>query len=64
MNLHSACFDFQKNNIKWPLTSIIILFIYYPLEIILLAILFGKIFSNINDINKNYKSILIIFITL
>jgi len=61
MNLHSACFDFQKNNLKWSISSIIILFIYYPLEIIIFAYLFGKIFSQINDINKNFNKIAILF---
>jgi ABC-type multidrug transport system fused ATPase/permease subunit len=61
MNLFKLCFNFQKKNLIWPITSIIFIFIYYPLEILIFGYLFGKIFSKIGDINKNIRSILIIF---
>jgi len=61
MNLHLACFDFQKKNLFWPITNIIIMFIYYPLEIIVFAYLFGKIFSKIGDIKKHFTSICYLF---
>jgi len=60
MNLHNYCFDFQKKNLKWPIVNIIFIFVYFPLEMIIFSVLFGKMFSMINNIEKNYNSICLI----
>jgi len=60
MNLFQSCFNFQKKNIIWPITSILFIFIYYPLEMLIFGYLFGKIFSKIGDIKKNINSIIIL----
>ncbi len=64
MNLHSTCFNFQKKNLTWPILNFIILIIYYPIEIIVFAFLFGKIFSKIGDIEKHFKSIMLLFLII
>jgi ABC-type multidrug transport system fused ATPase/permease subunit len=60
MNLFQSCFSYQKKNLAWPITSIIFIFIYYPLEMLIFGYLFGKIFSKIGDIKKNIKTIIIL----
>jgi len=60
MNLFNICFNFKKKNIAWPIASIIFIFIYYPLEMLIFGFLFGKIFSKIGDIKKNINSIIIL----
>lgn len=60
MNLFQSCLNFQKKNIIWPITSILFIFIYYPLEMLIFGYLFGKIFSKIGDIKKNIKPITIL----
>lgn len=60
MNLHEICFNFQKKNIIWPITNIIFVFIYYPLEMLIFGFLLGKIFSKIGDAKKNINSIFIL----
>jgi len=57
MNLKTYCIDFQKKHIPYLISSIIFLFIYYPLETILFSVLFGKIFSLTSNIDKNYNLI-------
>ena len=52
MNLFNRSLNFQKKNIVWPITSIIFIFIYYPIEMLIFGFLFGKIFSKIGDIKK------------
>jgi ABC-type multidrug transport system fused ATPase/permease subunit len=60
MNLFQICFNFKKKNIGWPIASIIFIFIYYPLEMLIFGFLFGKIFSKIGDIKKNINSIIVL----
>jgi ABC-type multidrug transport system fused ATPase/permease subunit len=60
MNLFESCFNFQKKNLVWPITSIIFIFIYYPLEMLIFGFLLGKIFSKVADLKKNMNSILIL----
>jgi ABC-type multidrug transport system fused ATPase/permease subunit len=60
MNLFNTCMNFQKKNLAWPLTSILFIFIYYPLEMLIFGYLFGKIFSKIGDIKKNIRPIIIL----
>ena len=60
MSLFTRSLNFQKKNIVWPITSIIFIFIYYPIEMLIFGFLFGKIFSKIGDIKKNKKSIIIL----
>ncbi len=60
MNLHETCFNFQKKNIIWPITNIIFVFIYYPLEMLIFGFLLGKIFSKIGDAKKHIIKIFIL----
>ena len=60
MSLFNRSINFQKKNIIWPRTSILFIFIYYPLEMLIFGFLFGKIFSKIGDIKKNKNSIIIL----
>ena len=60
MNLIKTSLNFQKKNIAWVIGYIIIIFIYFPLEMLVFGYLFGKIFSKIGNIQKNIKSITIL----
>jgi hypothetical protein len=60
MNLFQICINFKKKNIAWPIASIIFIFIYYPLEMLIFGFLFGKIFSKIGDIKKNINAIIVL----
>jgi ABC-type multidrug transport system fused ATPase/permease subunit len=60
MNLIKKSLNFQKKNIAWVIGYIIIIFIYFPLEMLVFGYLFGKIFSKIGDIKKNLTLIIIL----
>ena len=58
MVLHKYCFNFQKENLTWPITNILFIFINYPLEIIIFSYLFGQVFSLTQNIDKNFNKII------
>jgi len=60
MNLHANCLEYQKKNLLWPIMNIIIIFIYYPLEMLIFGFLLGKIFTMIGNFKKNINSIFIL----
>ena len=59
MNILKKSLNFPKKNNKWTIGYIIIIFIYFPLEMLIFSYLFGKLFSKIGDVKKNIRPIII-----
>ena len=62
MNLHTYCFKFVRKNPKWSVANFFLILLNYPLEIVIISFLSGQIFSRINNINKDYKKIVFLFV--
>lgn len=64
MNLHYFGFNFLKKNKLWSISSLILFILNYPLEIISLSVLISLIFTKINNLEKNFKTICILIAIL
>lgn len=62
MNLHTYCFKFMGKNPKWSVAQFFLMLLNNPLEIVVISFLSGQIFSRINNINRDYKKIIFLFI--